>query len=229
MEIKGFLETSFVDWPGKICSVLFTPGCNFRCPFCHNHGLVLNPDGYETIPEDYFLGRLEVFRGWIDGVCITGGEPTLQKGLKNLIIAVKRHGFSVKLDTNGYRPAILTELIEEELLDYVAMDIKAPLDHISYSRATGVPVDIEPVKRSVSMLMNGKVPYEFRTTVVPELHGAPELTAMAEQLSGASIWRLQDFQPAGALDLRFRDGSVYDQDEMEGFRGIARDKISSVL
>ncbi|HJX60180.1 MAG TPA: radical SAM protein, partial [Thermodesulfobacteriota bacterium] len=100
-EIKGFLETSFLDWPGKLCSVLFLPRCNFRCPYCHNHPLVLHPERYASIPLEDVLGRLQSFRGWIDGVCITGGEPTLERGLPHLIHELKGQGFSVKLDTNG--------------------------------------------------------------------------------------------------------------------------------
>ena len=140
MQIKGFLETSFVDWTGKICSVVFAPGCNFRCPFCHNHELVLQPHRFETVPEEYVLDRLSTFRGWIDGVCITGGEPTLQPDLKDFIRRLKKTGFEVKLDSNGTRPEVLTELAEEGLLDYVAMDVKGPLNHIDYSRASGVPI-----------------------------------------------------------------------------------------
>jgi len=229
MELKGFLETSFVDWPGKICSVLFTPGCNFRCPFCHNHGLILAPDEYETIPAEYIFKRLDAFRGWIDGVCVTGGEPTLHKGLKDLIVEIKRRGFAVKLDTNGARPDVLSGFLEEGLLDYIAMDVKGPLNHIEYSRAAGVPVDIMLIERSIALLKRGAIPYEFRTTVVPALHGAVELSVMAEQLCGARIWRLQNFQPANALDHEFRQNEAYDENQMEELRGLAREKISSVL
>ena len=229
MEIKGFLETSFVDWPGQICSVLFTPGCNFRCPFCHNHGLILAPNEYETVPAEFIFKRLDAFRGWIDGVCVTGGEPTLHKDLKNLIVELKRRGFAVKLDTNGSRPDVLSELLEEDLLDYVAMDVKGPLNHIEYSRAAGVPVDIMLIERSIALLKGGSVEHEFRTTVAPVLHGAVEVSVMAEQLCGARVWRLQTFQPANALDLEFRQSSAYDDKQMEEFRGLAREKISSVL
>ncbi|MBU2547522.1 MAG: anaerobic ribonucleoside-triphosphate reductase activating protein, partial [Proteobacteria bacterium] len=134
-DIKGFLETSFIDWPGQVASVLFLAGCNFRCPFCHNHGLVLRPDDYPGLSWNSIRDRLARFPGWIDGVVITGGEPTLSPGLADLAREIKDMGFQVKLDTNGGRPEVLAGLIEADLLDHVAMDVKGPLDDVSYARA----------------------------------------------------------------------------------------------
>ena len=137
MEIKGFLETSFVDWADKICSVLFLPYCNFRCPYCHNHELILSPDRFETLDWDVIRGRLQSLAGWLDGVCVTGGEPTLHPDLPNLLTAIKALGLPVKLDTNGTRPQVLRFLVTEGLVDFVAMDIKGPLE----------PEQVQPLRR----------------------------------------------------------------------------------
>ena len=126
MEIKGFLETSFIDWPDKICAVLFLPICNFRCPYCHNHGLILRPEEYETLSWPFIRERFQTLRGWLDGVCVSGGEPTLHPDLPDLLAAIKALGFPVKLDTNGTRPKVLHFLVDEKLVDFVAMDVKAP-------------------------------------------------------------------------------------------------------
>lgn len=228
MQIKGFLETSFVDWTGKISSVVFTPGCNFRCPFCHNHELVLDPHRFETIPEEHVLDRLSTFRGWIDGVCITGGEPTLQPDLGDFIRRLKATGVAIKLDSNGTRPDILSELIRDELVDYVAMDVKGPLNHIDYSRASGVPIQLEAVLQSISILKRGLVAYEFRTTVVPGLHGEQEISSMADFLDGSSLWRLQDYNPQNAMDESLRSRAPYSSEQMERLVQIAGEKVPVV-
>jgi pyruvate formate lyase activating enzyme len=173
--IKGFLETSFVDWPGKVASVLFLPKCNFRCPFCHNRSLVENPEGHEDIPLAYIMARLADLEGWVDGVCISGGEPTIHPLLPSLIAKIKAVGLAVKLDTNGTRPHVLKALIEKRLIDCVAMDIKAPLNETSYARAAGRAVDLAAIQESISLLKQGKVEYYFRTTVVPALHKGEDL------------------------------------------------------
>src|SRR4030042_5009047 len=164
--IKGFLETSFVDWPGKVAAVLFLPRCNLRCPFCHNHSLVENPEGYEDIPLTYIMARLAELGGWVDGWWISGGEPTIHPLLPSLIAEIKAMGLAVKLDTNGTRPRVLQALIEEGLVDCVAMDVKAPLNETSYARAAGIAVDLAAIQESISLLKQGKVEYYFRTTVV---------------------------------------------------------------
>lgn len=209
LKIKGFLETSFLDWPGKVVSVLFLPHCNFRCPFCHNHELCLHPDRFLDIPLDHILERLKEFDGWIDGVCVTGGEPTLHKGLEGLLERLKAMGLGVKLDTNGSRPEVLEKLLAEGLIDHVAMDVKAPLDEASYSRAAGTPVKLDRIRRSIELLMEGKVDYTFRTTVVPTLHREEDLLRMAEELRGAKGLKLQNFNPQDPLDPSLRGTSPY--------------------
>src|SRR4030067_3759239 len=124
IKIKGFLETSLSDWPGRLCSVLFLPHCNFRCPYCHNHSLVFHPDQYSSVLLKDIFARLHSFKGWIDGVCVTGGEPTLHPDLPLLIQEIKHNGFLVKLDTNGSNPEMLEKLIEKGEVDFISMDVK---------------------------------------------------------------------------------------------------------
>ncbi len=174
LPIAGYLKTTLIDWPGKIASVVFIAGCNFRCGFCHNPELVTVDPNMETIsPEDIYQD-LRRRAKWIDGISITGGEPTLYSDLVEFIEGVKKAGFEVKLDTNGTNFKMLKYLIDEDLVDYVAMDIKAPLE--DYRRTIGVEkFDEDSVKRSVCLLLKDKVDYEFRTTMVPDLIGKEEM------------------------------------------------------
>jgi pyruvate formate lyase activating enzyme len=211
LEIKGFLETSFIDWPDKICAVLFLPFCNFRCPYCHNHGLILRPEEYETLPWRFIRKRFQTLRGWLDGICVSGGEPTLHPDLPDLLLAIKALGFPVKLDTNGTRPKVLQFLVEEKLVDFVAMDVKAPLEAEPYSRCAGVPVTVEAIRESIALLLSGRVPYQFRTTVVPALHTPEILARMGRELKDAIKWTRQEFRPGEVLDPDFLAGLSIDQ------------------
>jgi pyruvate formate lyase activating enzyme len=210
IEIKGFLETSFLDWPGKLCSVLFLPRCNFRCPYCHNHLLVLHPERFASIPLKEVLSRLQSFRGWIDGVCITGGEPTLARNLLHLIHELKEHGFSVKLDTNGSNPHILETLVKNREIDFVAMDVKAPLDTFSYRRSTGISLDLGLILKSIELLKREEVEYVFRMTVVPGLHREEDIKRLGEELRAGRRFILQNFNPENPLDPSLRDVAPYD-------------------
>jgi len=205
LEIKGFLETSFVDWPGKICSVLFLPHCNLRCPYCHNHGLVLHPGLYSTLSLRNTLNRLLSFRGWIDGVCISGGEPTLHADLPSLMEKIKRLGFLVKLDTNGSNPRLLERLVAERIVDFVSMDVKAPLNAIRYSRIAGTTVSLDRIWESIRFLKRGVVEYEFRTTVVPGLHSSHDILRLGQQLRAGSRMTLQDFNPENPMDSSLKE------------------------
>ena len=200
MEIKGFIETSFLDWPGKICAVLFLPSCNLRCPFCHNHELVLHPEWLSPYPWDHIQKRLLTLRGWLDGVCVTGGEPTLHPDLSELLGQIRHLGLLVKLDTNGTRPEVLDSLVSRNLIDYLAMDVKGPLDQEMYGRCAGVPTPIAEIKKSMDLILSGRVPGEFRTTVIPQWHTPSVLARMAMELKGAPKWRQQEFNPARTLD-----------------------------
>lgn len=225
LKVKGFLEVSFTDWPGEVVSVLFLPGCNFRCPFCHNYPLWCDPQRFEDVPLDYIFYKLESQKEWIDGVCITGGEPTLHVGLKDLIRSLKEKRFKVKLDTNGSNPEVLKELVEEGLLDFVAMDVKAPLDPFSYRRATGVPVDMDRIWESIRFLKEGHVPYLFRITVVPSLHTEEDLLRLAYQLSGSSKLLLQNFNPTNAFNPSFRQQAPYPTEYLKGLQ----EKIDKII
>ena len=210
IEIKGFLETSFLDWPGKLCSVFFLPYCNFRCPYCHNHPLVFHPEQYATIPLEDILGRLRFLRNWIDGVCLTGGEPSLHTDLPVLIREIKRHRFLIKLDTNGSNPQRLENLIEAGEVDFVSMDVKAPLDPFRYSGAAGLPVKLKPILESIEILKRGKVDYEFRLTVVPGLHKEEDIQILGDQLRAGPRFILQNFNPENPLDPSLKNIAPYD-------------------
>lgn len=178
--ISGLQKMTLLDYPGKVACTIFTQGCNFRCPFCHNSDL-LGKDGPQTIPTETLLAFLKKRVGLLDAVCITGGEPTLQKDLPALIREIKALGYLVKLDTNGSRPAVLKALVEEKLVDYVAMDIKnCPA---CYSETVGLNnVDMRALEQSIQYLLEGHVYYELRTTVADELHSPENIRAMGQWL-----------------------------------------------
>jgi pyruvate formate lyase activating enzyme len=200
MEIKGFIETSFVDWPGRVCAVLFLPLCNLRCPFCHNRELVLHPEGLPSYPWETINPRLQTLQPWLDGVCVTGGEPTLQPDLPDLLRRIHSLGLSVKLDTNGTRPEVLRGLVALGLIDYLAMDIKGPLDEKTYGQCSGAAVSIAEIRKSMDLILSGAVPGEFRTTVVPQWHTPSVLARMALELEKAPKWTRQEFNPSQAMD-----------------------------
>jgi len=202
--IKGFLETSFIDWPGKLCAILFVGGCNFRCPFCHNHPLVLAPEGMETIPFAEIMGRLAARKNWLAGVCISGGEPTLSPGLPALIVRLKAEGWAIKLDTNGSRPEVLAQLLADNLLDMVAMDVKTVLVQDKYERCAGGPVDLGAIQKSIDLLSYSNISHEFRMTIAPGLHTEEDIIAWNQQFDRSrSRLTLQNFNPRTTLDVRF--------------------------
>lgn len=204
MEIKGFIETSLIDWDGKLVSVFFLPGCNFRCPFCHNHQLWKEPQKIETVPWQKVSGFLKGKKGWIDGAVITGGEPTVHADLPEFIEALRELGLLIKLDTNGANPIMLQTLLDKKLVDYVAMDLKASLDPI-YSQAAGTKVDLDDIKRSIVILMTGKTDYEFRTTLVPVFHSLENVKQMGKSIKGARKWVLQQFVPQNSEQAMLKD------------------------
>ena len=229
MDVKGFVDISFVDWDGKISTVLFLPTCNFRCPFCHNVNLVLYSEKMDTIPFGYIEDQLKQEKGWADGVCITGGEPTLQGDLPELCSRIKKMGFMVKLDTNGTNPTLLKELMDMKLVDYVAMDIKAPLTIEKYSKATGVNAEklLENVKESIRLLMESGIDYEFRTTVVPSIHSLEDIKQISRSLKGCRKYVLQKFDVSigkTVLDPEFMTKSL-SEEEMQKFLAAAQEVI----
>ena len=199
MIIKGLQKLTLLDFPDKMACTLFTFGCNFRCPFCHNASLVLaDRAGDDVMPEEEFFTFLSRRRGMLEGVCITGGEPTLQPDLADFIARIKDMGYAVKLDTNGYRPEVLRRLVEANLLDYVAMDIKNSLPR--YGETVGIArFDTTPVEASMDYLMEGRVPFEFRTTLVRGLHTVEDVRTMGRRLAGPEAFFLQTFKDSGDL------------------------------
>lgn len=197
MHIEAYQKLTLLDYPGRTAATIFTHGCNFRCPFCHNAGLVVRPSE-STIPESELFDYLEKRKKLLDGVCITGGEPLLQKDIADFIRRVHEIGYLVKLDTNGSFPEKLEELINEGIIDYVAMDIKNCRE--KYPLTAGAPQDIvAKVEKSVNILMKGKVDFEFRTTVTGNLHTVDDMRAVGEWLKGAKRYFLQPFKDSGDI------------------------------
>lgn len=225
LQILGLQKLTLLDFPGNMACTVFLGGCNFRCPFCHNSPLVVNPDFSGAMPQEEFFSFLEKRKGILDGVCITGGEPLLSNGIFDFVRAIKQMGYQVKLDTNGSFPARLEQLLSACDVDYVAMDIKnAPS---LYRQTVGVEsFEIAPVMESVRLLMSGNVPYEFRTTVVSELHNRQSFEEIGVWLAGAKQYYLQAFVDSGAL---IEDGlHACSKDEMEAFCDVLRPYIPSV-
>jgi len=218
MIIKGVQKLTLLDFPGRVAATVFTPGCNLRCPFCHNGTLVLVEDeGHLTEAE--VLEFLKSRKGRLDGVCVTGGEPLLQQDIGEFLRKIKDIGLEVKLDTNGFFPERLRELLDMGVLDYVAMDIKNSPE--AYGTTCGIKgITIAPVLRSIELLKNSSVDYEFRTTVVRELHSAESIEGAARMIEGAPRYFLQNFVDSGDL---IGDGlSAYSRDELQDLLKIAQ-------
>jgi len=228
--IKGFIKTSLVDWDGKITSVIFLPNCNFRCPFCHNKELVLNPNGFENIPIERIDSFLLENKDFIDGVVITGGEPTLHRNLPELCRHFKEMGLSVKLDTNGSNPEMLKHLIDQKLIDYVAMDIKAPLSDVKkYCNSTGIKdVNIENIKKSIDILKKSDIDFEFRTTVVPTLHTTEDIVEISRFVGQESKLILQNFIPKNTLNDEFTKIKPYETEELKEMAEIAKKYVNDI-
>lgn len=198
MLIKGIQKLTLLDYPGKTACTLFTGGCNFRCPFCHNSELVLAPNDVESIPEDEVYAFLKKRRSLLDGVCITGGEPTLQSDLIEFIEKLKSFGYAVKLDTNGYEPEKLKKIMDSGMVDYIAMDIKS--SPRNYARIAGIKeLDFSRIERSVKLISNSSIEHEFRTTVVNQLHSKQDFIEIGRWLKGEERYFLQQFVNSGSV------------------------------
>ena len=224
MDISGIQKMTLLDFPGKCACTVFLAGCNLRCPFCHNASLVLdNPEPAMT--EEEFFGFLKKRRGLLDGVCITGGEPTLRKDLPDFIGQIKAMGYLVKLDTNGSNPAMLGKLLEEKLLDYVAMDIKNCPDR--YGATCGGIDILANVEECLALLRNSHVEYELRTTCVKPFHDSKTLEAIGKWLPGIKHYYLQAFVDSG--DLVGSGVSGFNKEEMEALRQAVLPYIPNTL
>lgn len=196
MKISGLQKLTLLDYPGKMACTVFTYGCNFRCPFCHN-ALLVTQQNNDTVSEDEFFSFLKKRQGILDGVCISGGEPTLQKDLAEFIRKIKALGYAVKLDTNGSNPDVVRNLIKENLLDYVAMDIKNSLQ--KYSLTCGCETDTTLIQESISIIIESGIDHEFRTTTVREFHSAKDFAEISRLLKGNSKYYLQHFESGDNL------------------------------
>ena len=211
MFIHGFQKTTLLDFPQKVAATVFTGGCNLRCPFCHNASLVTHVDPKQIIPEEEVFSYLSKRKGILDGVCITGGEPLLQKDLEEFCDRIHKLGLLVKLDTNGSFPKRLRSLIENKQVDYIAMDIKNSL-HL-YPVTCGLDHMPDGIEESIRLIMSSGLPYEFRTTVVRELHTEESLLSLAHTIEGAEQYFLQGFTDSG--DLISEGLSAYSEEEMK--------------
>lgn len=258
MKIHGLNKLTLLDYPGHMACLIFTGACNYRCPFCHNASLVLNPSSQPAISEDEIFAFLQSRRGILEGVCISGGEPTLQADLPEFIRKIRAMGFHVKLDTNGSRPGILKTLLEEGLLDYVSMDIKnAPKKYLTtigiHTETQAVAaVSNEPaspascsdacedipgfnnlitdsVRQSAELLMQSGISYEFRTTVVKELHSKEDLLTIGKWLNGARAYYLQSFRDSETLvGVGVGQLHAYEPEQMRAFRDMLKPYFKTV-
>lgn len=198
MLIHGFNKTTLLDYPGHLAATIFLGGCNMRCPFCHNASLVTKAYTQPVIPTEDVLSYLKKRKNILEGVCITGGEPTVYPGLPDLVDEIKSIGLKVKLDTNGTNPSLLRSLVTDHKIDYVAMDIKNSKEH--YSITAGIfDFDLTPIYESVDYLLYDPIEYEFRTTVVRELHDASDMLSIGQWLQGAKAYYLQSYRDSGDI------------------------------
>ncbi len=225
MPVKGFQGTSLLDFPGRLASLVFFGGCNLTCPFCHNPALVLTPGDYPDLPADELLAELEQRRSFIDGVVISGGEPTLDPTLPDLLRAMKELGLAVKLDTNGLAPAMLERLFATGLVDYCALDLKTAPDR--YGELHPGPVDSEALGRSVGLLLAGGVDYELRTTCVPGLVEESDIRALGELVRGGKRWVLQQFVPGHALAEHLRESEVHPEGTIRALAAVAGEYVEA--
>ena len=222
IKLFGIQKLTLLDYPQKMASTIFTGGCNFRCPFCQNSDLVFLPENMPELQEEDVLRFLEKRKGILDGVCISGGEPLLNPVLAVFLRKIKALGYAVKLDTNGSSPEKLKQLIEEGLLDYVAMDIKNSVR--KYAETAGIRnLDLQGIQDSIAYLKEGHIPYEFRTTIVKEFHSAQDIRDMTDWLEGAAAWYLQNFEDS---DRVIQKGlHAWDEETLQQFQKLAKAKV----
>ncbi len=227
MKIGGLQKVSLIDYPDAICAVVFLQGCNFQCSYCHNPELVDPKLFGPCLEEKKTLEFLATRVGKLDAVTITGGEPTIQKDLLSFIMKIKKLGFAVKLDSNGTQPKVIKELIDAKLLDFIAMDIKAPLE--KYRSIVKVPVDSNLIEESIRLILKSKIPHEFRTTVVKSQLAAKDILAIAQLISGAKRYALQKFAPTKTLNKKFLKEKSYPDDELEKIKKRLEKEIPFVI
>lgn len=228
MRIAGFGKTSLLDWRGKVACVIYLAGCDFRCPYCHNKEIVVNPEKADDLDEEKIFQFIEENADFLDGVVVSGGEPTINKDLFKLIKRIKAMKMKVKLDTNGYNPDTLDDLIGASYIDSVSMDIKSGLTKERYSAAAGVDIDPEIIKRSIHIIMDSEIECEFRTTVSPILVKPEDIESIAHEIRGAKLYTLQQFRPKICLDSRLEAMDPYKESVLRQMADIAKQYVKSV-
>ncbi len=227
MNIGGFIKTTLSDWDGKVACMVFVPGCNFSCPFCHNPEIIKgNP---EPVNENEVLEYIRNNSDFLDGVVISGGEPTLDRNLYVFLKKIKSLGLAIKIDTNGSRPEILDDLIGAKLVDYVAMDIKTSLDPERYSGATEGFSDVEKIRESIRIIIDSGIDHEFRTTVYPKAVALEDVVEIASYIRGADRYCLQQFRPKITLSSEAGDVEPYSQKELRGMHDAVKPYVKKIV
>lgn len=224
MIIKGWVKNSLVDYPGKVSSVVFVAGCNFRCGYCYNKHLIFNDKDVEEIKKEDIFDYLKDKQKWIDAVVITGGEPLLYD-LEEFIVEVKKLGYLIKVDTNGSMPVELKNLLDKNLIDYIAMDIKSTWDN--YSVIAGVEVDLEKIKKSIEIIKNSGIDYEFRCTVLPDFN-ENDIKRIAKMLNNPKKICLQQFRPITTIDENYLKKKPLPNEELEKFKSRLKDYAEKI-
>lgn len=225
MEILGLIKSSLIDYPGKLCTVLFTGGCNFRCPYCHNSSLVKKESA--QIFENEIFDYLKKWQGIVDGVCISGGEPTLQTDLIDFTKRIRDMGYFIKLDTNGTNPQVVDSLLKEDLIHYIAMDIKAPID--KYHEISNVKVNTADIKKSIAIIMASDIEYEFRTTVCKKLLTIEDIVNISNEIKGAKRYSLQNFMDNEFVLCGKGNLSPWDTESLNAAKEAIKDNIKEVI
>ncbi len=207
-QVAGLIPVSMIDWEGKVSAIIFLAGCNLRCPYCHNPELI-NPKTADCVPWDKIKGQLDKKKRWLDGIVITGGEPTANKDLESLIAELRSADFKIKLDTNGTKPNVIEDLVKKNVIDYFAVDVKSAFH--KYDKACGIVGQSEQVKESIDLIANSKIDHEFRTTVVPGYTASEDIVEVAKYLAdrGASRYVLQQFLPNEVLEKNLESVQPY--------------------
>lgn len=228
MEFKGLEKTSAIEWPGKMVSVVYTGGCNFRCPFCQNSELVLQPEKIPGISEEKVIDHLISQKKWLDGLIVTGGEPTIHPSLPNFAQRVKKKGFEFGVETNGSNPNMLKKLIKENLVDYITFDVKAPLVWDKYKKAIGIDKKelFEKIKESIEILKSSNVDHEYRTTIVPKLITEKDLEDIAKVLEENGKLYLQQYVPENTLDKEFENIEPYPKEKLKRIKNRLEEQFN---
>ena len=226
MKIGGLQKVSLIDYPGLISAIIFLQGCNFKCSYCHNPELVDSKLFQPCIKEKEVLDFLNMRRGKLDAVVITGGEPTIHDGLALFIKQIKKRGFAVKLDTNGSQPRVIKNLLDEKLLDFIAMDIKAPLE--KYKDIVKTQVNPDSIKESIRLILKAKIPYEFRTTVVASQLEEKDILQIGKMIAGAKHYVLQKFVPVKVLEKKFLKEKSFSDEKLQKIKNHLEHQIPSV-